>query len=331
MANEQGGPQSIVAAADLSSYVNRAVRLTSTGINLPALAGPIIGILQTKCAPSTSGTPKNGKVECRPGIKIVATAGGVIVMGDRLKVDTAGKFAAASAQEVADGKSVALALSAAAADGDRFSMMLTGGAPVTTLVGSESIATSVATSVYTDETLVTLATADHVGALADGLFVGQRKKIYVIADSGGYKYTLTPTTMLAGQPTSFVFTATGQMIELTWTALGWRVTQVRTAGLGTTAAAGTINPLIRRQGLTIGSSGAEDRILPSGWVPGHTIKIAADSVGTGTSTISGLFNDEDGSADGIDANYNAAADECTFVWDGARWDPSSTISVTIST
>ncbi len=263
-------------------------------------------------------------------IKIIACAGGAIALGDKLKVDTAGKFNTATAQEASDGKQVAIALSAAAADGDKVSIMLTGGAPTVTLVGSESINSTVAASVYTDETLVTLVTGDHTGALADGLYVGQRKRVYVVSADGTHTYVLTPTTMLAGQPTSFTFTALGQHIELTWTALGWRVTGVRTAGAGTTAAAGTINPLIRRQGLTVGSAGAEDRILPSGFVPGHQIKIVADVVGSGTSTISGLFYDEDGSADGIDLNYNAALDECTVTWDGARWIADSIISVTVS-
>lgn len=329
MANAQNGPLSLPAAADLSGSIYCGAKLGSAGLVLPAAGEAIFGVLQSKAA---SG--KTALVECRPGVRTIAISGGAVARGDRLKCDSAGKFLLASAQDIADGKAVAICVEGAATADKRISLVLTGGNPLTTLVASESIADDAdhvaATSVFVDETLVTLGTTSFTGTLANGLFVGQKKRVRVIAASGGFTYALTPTTMQAGQPTVFTFTAKGQAIELTWSATGWVVTAVTTAGTGTTAAAGTINPLIRRQGLTVGSAGAEDRILPSGWVPGHTIKIATDTVGTGTTTISGLFYDEDGSADGIDANYNAALDEATFTWDGARWIADSIISVTIS-
>lgn len=328
MATEQDNPLSYPADVDLSASQFCGVAMNSDGeLVLPSAGGAILGILYTKpAAAGRAGTvwgPGSGQKRCK--------LGGTVVPGDRLKVDSSGRFLLASAGDILAGAAVAVCAIGGAVNEIGACVLFGGAGAVTQSSASESIATSVDASVYVGETLITIVTADHTGVLADGLFVGQKKTMRVISQTGSFSHTVTPTTMQAGQPLAFVFTAKGQMIELTWSATGWVVTNIKTAGTGTTAAAGTINPLIRRQGLTIGSAGPEDRILPSGYVPGHTIKIAADTVGSGTTTISGLFNDEDGSADGIDANYNAALDECTFVWDGARWDPSSNISVTIST
>lgn len=166
------------------------------------------------------------------------------------------------------------------------------------------------------------------GVLGDGTYVGQRKRLRVISAASSPAYTLTPTTMQAGQPTAFVFTDAGQMVDLTWAADGWVVTDVKTAGAGTTAAAGTINPLIARQGLT--TNGSEDRILPNGYCPGHTIKIAVDTDTSGSTTISGLFYDEDGSADGIDITADSALDEVVLTWTGARWMGITHISAAVT-
>lgn len=319
---------SLVASVDLSAYIHCAVAVDANGkAALPTAGGFIVGVLTDKQVAGQAVSVQHGGVA-------QWKLGGTVDEGDRVVVDASGQAVTATAQQRADGKVVGICL-VGGGSGALGSILLcnygTGTVSTTASESPSGVSGNYDLTPATSESLLTLGTANRTGALADGLFVGQRKRILVIAASGGFTYALTPATMLAGQPTSFTFTAVGQMVELTWTATGWRVTDVKTAGAGTTAAAGTINPLIRRQGLTIGSAGAEDRILPSGWVAGHQIKIAADTVGSGTTTISGLFYDEDGSADGIDANYNAALDEATYTWDGARWLVDSIISVNITT
>lgn len=331
MGTDNENPLSFPASADLSASRYCAVVLNSSGeLALPSAGGNILGILYNK--PAAQGD--HGVVWSPGGGQRKAKLGGTVAKGDKCKVDSSGRFLLASAGDIAAGSAVAICTEGGALNEIGSVVLMAGAGTMALVTGSESpsgAAGNYNLDEYAAESLLTLGTANRTGILDDGLFVGQHKRIRVIAASGGFTYALTPTTMQAGQPTSFTFTAVGQMIELTWSATGWVVTEIKTAGAGTTAAAGTINPLIYRQGLTIGSSGAEDRILPNGYVPGHTIKIAADTVGTGTSTISGLFYDEDGSADGIDANYNAALDEAVFTWDGARWVMNSVISVTIST
>jgi hypothetical protein len=330
MSNDIQNPFSLEAGSDLSASQYCGVKVNASGqLALPSAGDQIIGVLYT--APAAAGRAATVRGSGTGIVKV--KLGGTVTAGDVLKVSAAGKFLTASAGDVAAGAGVAVAVEGGALNELGSAVLLNSAASFATLSESESpsgAAGNYDLDEYVKDSLLTLGTANRTGALADGLYVGQRKRILVIAASGGFTYALTPATMLAGQPTSFTFTAVGQMVELTWTATGWRVTDIKTAGAGTTAAAGTINPLIYRQGLTIGSSGAEDRILPNGYVAGHTIKIAADTVGTGTSTISGLFYDEDGSADGVDANYNAALDEAVYTWDGARWVANSIISVTIS-
>lgn len=330
MSNDQAPPLSFPAGSDLSASQFCAVKLNASGqLALPDAGGAILGILYTK--PTAQG--RAGTVETLCGKKLRAKYGGSVTAGDVLKVTAAGKFVTASAGDIAAGSACAIAAKDGANNDTGSVVLFATAAAVATITGSES--PSGAAGNYdldedTNDSLLTLGTANRTGALPDGNYVGQRKRILVIAASGGFTYALTPTTMLAGQPTVFTFTAIGQMVELTWTATGWRVTDVKTAGAGTTADAGTINLLIRRQGLTVGSAGAEDRILPSGWCAGHELKIATDVVGSGTTTISGLFYDEDGSADAVDATYNAALDEAMYTWDGARWILSSIISVTVA-
>lgn len=330
MSNDKRNPFSIDAGSDLSASQYCGVVVNSSGqLALPSAGGAIVGVLYTKPAAAA----RAGEVMGLGSGVVKMKLGGTVTAGDVLKVASTGKFLTASASDVAAGAGVGICTTGGSDNEIGAGVLFSAASSIATTIASESpsgVAGNYDLSKYAQDSLLTLGTANRTGALPDGLFVGQRHRIRVIAASGGFTYALTPTTMAASQPTSFTFTAVGQEIELTWSAIGYTVTNVKTAGAGTTAAAGTINPLIARQGLTIGSAGAEDRILPNGYVPGHLIRIAADTVGSGTTTISGLFYDEDGSADGIDATYNAALDEATYVWDGARWQVISIISVTIT-
>jgi len=327
MSNEQSGPLSIVTNVDLSSATYKAVAIGASGLVLPSAGGTIIGVTQTKGA-----VGKRIKVKCAPGERTLAIAGGTVTFGEKLKVDASGRFVTASAQDQIDGKAVAWCYDGGTVD-KRISVVLIGNAGAPTLAATETIADDadhvVATSAYTYETLVTLAVTNMTGALADGLYVGQEKKITVDSQAGAFTYVLTPATMKAGQPTSFTFTSAGQSVTLKWRATGWEVIDVKTAGIAAVATGGTINPLIAVNTFALAGA-AEDRILPSGWCAGHTISCVISGDTGGDTTVSGLFYTTAGAATGVDLQMADAGDMATVRWDGARWFPIQLVSVTVA-
>lgn len=166
--------------------------------------------------------------------------------------------------------------------------------------------------------------------LADGTYAGQRKAILCVAAASTPAGTVTIATMSGSRTNvAYVFGAVGQRLELEWTSGGWREREVRAAGRDVPAAASTINPLFAFHDIAI--SGTQDWILPSGTCVGQIQTFAVSSAAAiPAGTISGLFYDEDGSADGVDINFNAVADMATVQWDGARWIPLQLVSATIS-
>lgn len=321
---QQLGPIiSLVAAADLSGLQNRFVKINSAGKAAAVSAGgPTCGVLITN--DGTAGQAVGVQTEGIASVEL----GGTVDEGEYVKVDANGKAVAVSGSDLANGIHVGQCV----LGGDSGAI----GAILLKTLGSGRVATSeiesiaddadhaVATSNSTRRTLVTLGTTNFIGVLADGLYVGQEKIIEVIAASGGFTYALTPTTMQAGQPASFTFTAKGQQVVLRWASDGWVVIDGKTAGAGTTADAATINTLIARQGLTI--AGTENRVLPSGMWIGQQIFVYLDTDTSGSTTLTGVFYDEDGSADATTVTMNDALDMVHLVWLGSRWLVNTQVS-----
>lgn len=159
--------------------------------------------------------------------------------------------------------------------------------------------------------------------------LGHRCRIECVGAASTPVGTLTIADAYASEPTSWIFNNVGQRLELEWTSTGWKMISVRAAGTDTPAAASTLNLLVQTHVIAI--TGTQDWIIPSGVVPGQiqVFKVAS-AASTPVGTISGLFVDEDGSADGVDINFDAAADMATVVWNGARWDPIQLVSATVS-
>lgn len=327
MGTDQANPISKLAAADLSSSRYCAVTLNSSEkLALPSAGGAIIGILYNEPEADEHGVvygPGSGQRK--------AKLGGTVTAGDKCKVDASGRFVTANAADIAAGAAVALCTEGGAVN-EIGSVVMFGGAGTMALTEAQESPSGASANYdlneYIEDHRITLGTANRTGALADGLYDGQRHRIRVVAASGGFTYTLTPATMVAGQPTSFEFTSLGQEVELTWYSDGYEVTGIKTAGTAAVADAGTINPLHQITTLAIGGA-AEDRILPDGYVAGHlhSFMVTSDA---GDTTISGKFYDEDGSADGTDLQIADAGDLATVVWDGARWNPISLTGVTVA-
>lgn len=74
-------------------------------------------------------------------------------------------------------------------------------------------------------------TGANAGTLADGVRVGQLKKIQLIVDGGDG--TLTPTTLSGG--TTITFADAGDFVLLVWTASGWVVLEAGNDADGATA------------------------------------------------------------------------------------------------
>jgi hypothetical protein len=176
-------------------------------------------------------------------------------------------------------------------------------------------------------------TGTQAYTLAAGTTAGQRKRITctVAASTPVGTLTITSPEDTAGLvcATTWIFNTVGQSIDLFWTGTKWRCTRVQAAGRDTPAAASTLNVLIAVHNPTI--TGTQDWILPSGSCVGQRQTIMVASAGSiPVGTISGLFYDEDGSADGVDINMDAAADIACVEWDGARWIPTFLVSATVS-
>lgn len=164
--------------------------------------------------------------------------------------------------------------------------------------------------------------------LADGIRIGQRKRIECSAVSGTPVGTLTINAAWSTEPTSWVFTAVGQALELEWTATGWKLLLLRQIGTEALAASATANPLCLIHFVNL--DGANDYIQEAGLIAGQR-SVWMATAGTTGSTISGVFYDEDASADGIDINFNAAGDLAVLSWPGTRWLGESLVSCTVTT
>lgn len=312
------------ANVDLSASFQCAVDVTTgSKWDLPAAGGGIMGVLVDK---QVAGQALTAQIAGIAQWKL----GGTVAPKDYVKVDSAGRAVTASAGDVALGKSVGRCVEGGDINEIGAIMLSTMGAGFVAVTGSESIATSVDVSVLTEETLITVAAGDLVGTLDDGKYVGQRKRVRCVLSAGTNKYTLTPDTVRAGTSTTFVFNRTGQYLELTWSATGWWVSDVKPAGVETVSASGTINLLCAIHLYAVADT--VDIIIPNGWVPMHQAIVGASAnSGSPVGTTSGLFYDEDFSADGIDLNFNAAADAGVLLWDGFRWYAIALTSATIST
>ncbi len=303
------------AGSDLSTKQNFFVTLSSGKLAIAGAGAPVVGVLDDK--PNADGV--FGRVQIA-GIAVVI-AGGTCTADSSAASDANGKAVNATGSN----RIVGVFLESGVA-GDFVRVLLLpiafAQAADTETVTSGAVNPAVPASYLS-------VTGTQAYTLANGTTIGQRKRIECVVAATTPVGTLTINDAATGEPTTHVFVAVGQMLEMEWTATGWRLLTFRPAGTDTPAAASTLNPLVLKHVIAI--TGTQDWVLPDGEVPGQTqIFKVASAASTPVGTISGLFYDEDGSADGVDINFDAAADMATVVWDGSRWDPVQLVSATIS-
>jgi hypothetical protein len=312
-----------LVASDLSASRFCAVTGPKSAMTLPSAGGRILGVLFSgegdaagKAVPVIVFGPAPGK------------GGGSFSDGDPLKVTAAGKFVSASADDIAAGSMVALALEDGALDRVSEVLLLPAGSGTSDVSAVQSLA---APGEVNADSEITELSVDGTDAftMEDGRYVGQRKIVRCIAADNTPVGTLTPDDMAVGQPASFIFSAVGQELTFEWTAAGWKVVDGKTAGVDTPAQGATpLRQLVMNHVVSI--DGTDDWILDDGLWPGQTKNvIVAAAANTPAGTVSGKFYDNaDGSADGTDLTINAAADAAMLIWDGLRWFPVGLVSAT---
>lgn len=320
----------VPASADLSASMDCAMNVNTSGrLALPSAGGRVVGVLCND--PAAAGRPGELQIE---GVARCKT-GGAVTFGVYVKADASGRAVLASADDVDQGADFGIALSESGGANEKIAILLTGPGRVRS-VGVEAVSTG-DLDVYTAISELTIA--DTVAfALPDGLYVGQQHVVRVVAVSGTPIGTLTPDTVgtqLGGtMPATLVFKAVGQEATLEWRATGWVVIAHKAAGVETVVDAATINPLFAAHFFAV--SGTDTAVLPSGMYPGEeTYCQVISAAATPHITVSGLFYDEDGSADGITVALEtggaaAAGDRMKALWMGTRWVLTSHVNAAVS-
>ena len=125
----------------------------------------------------------------------------------------------AAAGKVSDTKSqnfIGIALEEASADGNVIEVLEIPRKHVPIIAAAQALSGAGAIALTSEVTKWTTTAAD-AATLADGTFVGQRKKVHLIVDGGDG--TLTPTNLAGG--TTITFADAGDFAELRWDGTEW--------------------------------------------------------------------------------------------------------------
>ncbi len=319
MATQQNAQTvTIPAGSDLSAKQYYFMDVVSGKLSVAGDGTRVAGVLTN----DPDAADKPGTLQYGGIAKVIA--GGSITSGAGVASSSTGTAVAAAGSDFVCGISTS---AGTISSGEIVEVLLTGASAVG-LAGETETVTSGALNPDIAESYLSV-TSTVAFTLADGTRIGQRKRIEVTVAATSPAGTLTINDAYASQPTAWVFTEVGQMIEIEWTATGWRLLTLRAAGIDAPAGATTLNMLVYLHNVTIADT--LDWILPSGVVPGQmqSIKVAATS-GSPAGTISGLFYTTAGAATGVDVVINAASDAALLVWNGARWVPEVLTSATIA-
>jgi hypothetical protein len=223
MSTEQRNPITLPATADLSASLYCGVTINSSGqVILPAANAPIVGVLYSA---GTGGLFACGLETVGRG-KLKLKYGGTVAADDPLKVTSAGKFVTASGADVAAGFQVATAVKAGSLN-DIGEGILVGGTGMASGSGSEEIV--LGTTAPSNTTTITFVsvTGTKTGVLANGLYVGQPKRIIQSVAATSPVGTITGTfKTLAGvaATTLALGTAVGLIADFVWDGAAWRLT-----------------------------------------------------------------------------------------------------------
>lgn len=224
MAWDCKNPFSIPAGVDLSGSQYCAVNIDANGnLALPSAGGSAIGILYTAPILNKAGEVHGPGSGVRKG-----RFGGSVTLPAVLKVDASGRFVTASNADIAAGSGLALALEASGGANEVHPVLFFGGASTVALgLGFDDIVLgTTAPSALTPITFVQ-TTGTKTGALGNGSYIGQTKRIDQSVATGTPVGTVTGTFLtLAGAAatTLALGTAVGFIADFVWTGTAWRAT-----------------------------------------------------------------------------------------------------------
>ncbi len=203
------------------------------------------------------------------------------------------------------------------------------------IIGGAEVVTSGACSVDVYKTELSV-TGTQAYTLADGGYVGQRKILECTVAASTPLGTLTINDAFSTQSTVHVFTAVGQLLELEWTATGWKVARKRRAGvqpvvIGTTVLTGYDMAAVYACSVTNTVDSTGTKGLPNGTVPGEQVIINCPTVsGSPVGSLDGVFTSIAGTAATHLQAIGAVTDNVVLMWDGASWATISNVGVTFA-
>lgn len=306
----------LTAGEDLSAKQHRYVKINSSGLAVLCGAGEQgVGVLKNKPASGEAAEIQVGGVG-----KVQADA--AITAGDRIMSSADGQ----ATPKTGVNNSMGIALEAATTAGDVISYKID---------ASDGVAGggvgSFENTAITPTVGLALLTVDGTDTLtlANGSIAGQEIEIVCVVASNTPVGTLTPATVHALDPATWVFKAVGQAVKFKWTGTAWKVIKVTQAGSETLTTGQTANPLCIVHKVAIADT--VDFLQPAAVFPGQrSIWLATANSGTPVGTVSGLFYLANGAATGIDVNFNAAGDSCVLEWLDTRWYVANLVSATVS-
>jgi hypothetical protein len=227
---------SFIARGDIGTSLFVKQNGTDHGVVICAAGDEAIGVSHegTREAPITGITPLTAK--SGEGVMVYTdtfpceiVAGGTIAAGDKLVPDSTARAIAAGAGQI-----YSAIARAGATVGQRVKATVQRG-----VVSGDGVLAAVqqalsgagAVNVASYLTAWTTTGAAQAGTLANGTFVGQRKKIQLVVDGGDG--VLTPTSMAGG--TTITFSNVGDFVELRWNGAAWDVIERANATNGTVA------------------------------------------------------------------------------------------------
>jgi hypothetical protein len=316
---------SVPAGSDLSTKRYHLMKLSSGKLATATAGAAVVGVLTDK--PDADGEP--GALQIG-GIALVR-AGGTCTKDLPAASDASGKAVNASGSDRTFGVFLDTGGS-----GDDVRVIL-GAIATAQAADSETLDEAGALNPDVPTTLLDLPTGAAALTLAAGTHVGQRKYVEVIAITGSPVATLTLADAYGTEPTTHVFTAVGQRLELEWRSTGWKVIGKKRAGsqtvvVGTDVLTGydmaaTYNLSVTG---TVTSDGTKG--IPDGLVEGEEIDV---QVTTAATCPVGVINITAEDADATAKKDIASIDGTTshnahFRWSSVKWRNTSLTGVTLT-
>ncbi len=171
--------------------------------------------------------------------------------------------------------------------------------------------------------------------LADGLSIGQRKRIECSVAATSPLGTLTLNDAFASESLTHVFNTAGQVLVLEWTATGWKTIDKKRNGsltvvVGTDVLTGYDMVETYNLSITGTVSSTTTKKIPDGTVEGEFVWIRCTTAATSPAGSIDITSKLLSGVAATAAAVNATTDYECLRWDGGAWQELVTNSVTLT-